>query len=122
MKDESEPAIFLVWGWTLGAITDPKSKLEVIPELKDGDKTLVGLRVSETIKPAMEIYFDKTSNLLVRIDWRTDIHRFSDHKEHDGVKYPSKCIGYKKATNKPWYFCEITEVERLKELPAGLKR
>jgi len=122
VKEEKEPAIFLVWGWTLGAITEPKSKLETIPELKDGDQTLVGIRVSETVKPAMDLYFDKATHLLVRIDWRTDIHRFSETKEHDGVKYPSKCIGYKKNTGKAWYFTEITEVERLKELPSGLKR
>jgi len=54
VSQEKEPAIFLVWGWTLGAITDPKSKLETIPELKDGDQTLVGIRVSETVKPAMD--------------------------------------------------------------------
>jgi hypothetical protein len=122
VKEEKEPAIFLVWGWTLGAITEPKSKLETIPELKDGDRMIVGIRVSETVKPAMDLYFDQATHLLVRIDWRTDIHRFSVTKEHDGVKYPSKCIGYKKNTGKPWYFTEITEVERLKELPSGLKR
>jgi len=122
VSQEKEPAIFLVWGWTLGAITDPKSKLETIPELKDGDQTLVGIRVSETVKPAMDLYFDKATYLLVRIDWRTDIHRFSETKEHDGVKYPSKCIGYKKNSSKPWYFTEITDVERLMDLPFGLKR
>jgi hypothetical protein len=31
-------------------------------------------------------------------------------------------VGYKKASGKPWYFTEIVELERLKELPAGLKR
>jgi hypothetical protein len=70
----------------------------------------------------MDLYFDKATYLLVRIDWRTDIHRFSETKEHDGVKYPSKCIGYKKNSSKPWYFTEITDVERLMDLPFGLKR
>jgi len=122
VKEEKEPATFLVWAWTLGALTDAKSKLAAVPELKDGDKALVGVRVSGTIDPPMELYFDKETHKLVRIDWRADIHRFSEWKEHDGAKYPSKCVGYKKATNKPWYFTEILELERLKELPAGLKR
>lgn len=122
-KDRTdEPAKFDVWGWTLGAITDAKSKVEVVPEVIDDGKPAFGLRVSETIKPAMELYFDKQTNLLVRIDWREDIYRFSAWKEHDGVKYPSKCVIFKKATGKPWFYHEIAELERLKELPAGLTR
>ena len=117
-----EPATFLVWAWTLGALTDPKSKVELIPEVKESGKPAFGLRVSGTISPEMDLYFDKADSLLARIDWRTDILRFSDWKEHDGVKYPAKCVGYKKATGKPWYFSEIIELVRLKELPQGLKR
>ncbi len=64
-----EPAKFLVWAWTLGALTDPKSKVEVIPEIKEADKPAFGLRVSGTIDPPMDLYFDKGNSLLVRIDW-----------------------------------------------------
>lgn len=125
VKDEKkpdEPAIFLVWAWTLGILTDEASKLEVLPDVVESDKPAFGLRVSGTVTPAMDLYFDQGENRLVRIDWRSDIHRFSDWKEHDGAKYPAKCIGYKKATGKPWYYSEIVELERLKELPEGLKR
>lgn len=125
VKDEKkpdEPAIFLVWAWTLGMLTDPATQLEIIPEVVESDKPSVGLRVSGTVTPPMDLYFDKADSRLVRIDWRSDIHRFSEWKEHDGVKYPAKCVGYKKATGKPWYYSEILELERLKELPEGLKR
>lgn len=122
VKEEKEPATFLVWAWTLGMLTDAKSKLEAIPGAAEDDKPTVGVRVSGTVTPAMDLHFDKETHRLVRIDWRADIHRFSDWKETDGAKYPAKCVGYKKATNKPWYFTEISEVERLKELPDGLKR
>lgn len=125
VKDEKkpdEPATFLVWAWTLGVLTHPDSTLEVIPDVVESDRPAFGLRVSGTISPAMDLYFDKAENQLVRIDWRTDIHRFSDWKEHDGVKYPARCTGYKKNTEKPWYFSEIVELERLSELPEGLKR
>jgi hypothetical protein len=117
-----EPATFLVWAWTLGVLTDPASKLEAIPEVIQSDKPAVGLRISGTVTPAMDLYFDKADNRLVRIDWRSDIHRFSDWREHDGLNYPAKCVGYKKATGKPWYFSEIISLERLDELPEGLKR
>ena len=122
VSEDREPAIFLVWGWTLGALTDPKSKVESIPEITEGDQPVFGLRVSGTIDPAMDLYFSKADNRLVRIDWRTDNHRFSDWKEHDGVQYPAKCVGFKKKTGNPWYFTEILELERLTELPEGLRR
>lgn len=122
VKEQKEPATFLVWAWTLGALTDAKSKVDVIPEITEADKPAFGLRISGTIDPPMDIYFDKAESRLVRIDWRADIHRFSVWKEHDGVKYSAKCVGYKKNTGKPWYFSEIFELERLKELPDGLER
>ncbi len=123
-KDERgpEPAKFLAWAWTLGALTDPASKVETIPEVTESEKPAFGLRLSETVDPPMDLYFDKDSSRLVRIDWRTDIHRLSEWKDRDGVKYPAKCIGYKKSTGKPWYFSEIMELERLNILPEGLKR
>jgi hypothetical protein len=125
VKDEAkpdEPAIFLVWAWTLGILNDPATKLEVIPEIVESNKPAIGLRVSGSVTPPMDIYFDKDESRLVRIDWRSDIHRFSDWKEVDGVKYPAKCIGFKKNSDKPWYFSEIVELERLNDLPADLKR
>jgi len=118
----SEPATFLVWAWTLGILKDPASKLEVIPDVVESNKPAIGLRVSSTVNPPMDLYFDKAESRLVRIDWRSDIHRFSAWKERDGVKYPAKCVGYKKTTGNPWYFSEIVELERLQELPEGLKR
>jgi hypothetical protein len=121
-KQPKEPATFLVWAWTLGVLIEPKSKIERIPDIKEADRPAFGLRISETIKPPMDIYFDQEKSLLVRIDWRSDIHRFSDWKEHDGVKYPAHCVGYKKATGQPWYYSQIVELERLKELPEGYKR
>ncbi|WP_425616363.1 hypothetical protein NA78x_000009 [Anatilimnocola sp. NA78] len=122
VKDEKEPATFLVWAWTLGALTDPQSKLEVLPEKTENGVTTLGLRISGTITPPLDFYFDKAEQRLSHLEWRSDIHRFSEWREHDGVQYPAKCIGYKKATGKPWYFSEILEIERLSELPAGLAR
>jgi len=85
-----EPAKFDVWAWTLGVLTDAKSKVEVIPDITDEGKAAFGLRVSDTVTPAMDLYFDKQSNLLLRVDWRGDFYRFSEWKEDDGVKYASR--------------------------------
>lgn len=117
-----EPATFLVWAWTLGILTDESSKMESLPDTSEDDVKLVGLRVSESVSPAMDMYFDANTYRLVRIDWRNDIHRFGDWKDFDGVTYPSKCDGYKKAAKTPWYRCEILELKVLSELPDGLQR
>lgn len=122
VKDDKEPATFLVWAWTLGVLTDPATKLETIPEITENDQPAFGLRVSGTVTPPMDLYFSKSDDRLVRIDWRSDIHRFSDWREHDGAHYPAKCVGFKKATGKMWYFTEILELERLKELPGEYQR
>ena len=122
-KDRAdEPAKFDVWGWTLGAITDAKSVVEPVAEITDDGRAAWGLRVSGTITPPMELYFDRETSLLSRIDWRSDFYRFSEWKEHDGVKYPAKCVIFKKASGKPWFFHEVTGIERLTELPKGITR
>lgn len=119
---KDEPAVFLVWAWTLRALTDAGSSVDVVPVVKDGDTELWGLRVSGSVKPAMELYFVKGTDLLARIDWRSDIHRFSDWKTHSsGVKYPARIAGHKKADNRIWYFDDVLEVMPLAELPEKLR-
>lgn len=122
-KDRAaEPAKFLVWAWTLGALIDPKSKLAMLPETTDNAVPLVGIEVSETIMPPMKIYFDKKESRLVRIDWRSHIHRFSEWKDLNGLKYPSRTIGYNVSDGKAWYQSDILELIRLTDLPEGLSR
>ena len=117
-----EPAKITAWAWTLGVLIDPKSKIELIPDVTDNEKELVGLRVTVSLDPAIDMYFDKTTHELVRVDWRNDIYRFSEWKEYDGTKYPSKCAMFRRDSGAPWFFHEIVTIERLKELPEGLKR
>lgn len=119
---KDEPAVFLVWAWTLRALTDAGATVDVVPAVKDGETELWGLRVSGPVKPAMELYFAKGTDVLARIDWRSDIHRFTDWKTHaSGVKYPARVVGHKKADNRIWYFDDVLEVTPLKELPEKLR-
>lgn len=122
VKKDKEPATFLVWAWTLGTLVDEKSKLESLGEITINDKPAYGIRVRETVTPPMDLYFDKETKRLAQIHWRSDRHEFSEWKQADGAWYASKCVGYKLATGKRWYHTEILELERLKELPAGLER
>jgi hypothetical protein len=127
---EGEPAKFLVYGWTLGILVDPKSKLVVLPETTINDKAAVGVQVSETVNPPMELYFDAKEHRLLAIDWRQDRHLFSEWKKtDDGLWYASRTVGIKITDAKmkvlakeQWYQTDILELTRLKELPAGLSR
>ena len=117
-----EPAKITTWAWTLGALTDPKSKIDLLADMTDNEKNLSGLRITGTVDPALDMYFDKETQQLIRVDWRDDIYRFSDWKDCDGTKYPSKCVMFRRQSGAPWFFHEILELERLKELPVDLKR
>ena len=115
-----EPAKDDVRAWSLDLLVDEKSKIEVVPDLTDEGKACFGLRVSDSVTPAMDFYFDKETSLMHRLDWRGDYYRFSDWKENDGLKYASKTIIFKKKDDKPWFFHEVTELERLAKLPDDL--
>lgn len=117
-----EPAKITAWAWTLGALTDPESKIEPIADVTENEMLVAGLQITGTVDPPLDMYFDKKTYELVRVDWRNDIYRFSDWKEYDGTKYPSKCVLYRRKSGEPWFFHEILELERLQELPDGLKR
>ena len=117
VAQDKEPATFLVWGWTLGALVDPQSKLETLPEKEIEGRRTFGIRIGGTITPAMDLYFDEGTNLLAAIEWRSDRHVFSDYREADGCRYPAKCIGYKLKDGKRWYHTEIVKLERLAEVP-----
>jgi hypothetical protein len=127
---EGEPAKFLVYGWTLGILVDPKSRLEGLAETTVDGKPAVGLRVSETVNPPMELYFDAKEHRLLAIDWRQDRHLFSEWKKtDDGLWYASRAVGIKFTDAKKkvlakqqWYQTDILDLTRLKELPAGLSR
>ena len=118
----NEPAKMTTWAWTLGVLNASESRIELIPDITEEDKELTGLRVTASVDPALDMYFDKTTHQLVRVDWRNDIYRFSEWKEYDGTRYPSKCAMFRRNSGEPWFFHEIVAIERLKELPEGLKR
>jgi len=118
---DKEPAIDLVWGWSLTILVDPNSKLATAPAATVDDRPAVGLIVTESVKTPLTIYFDAETHRLVRIDHRGHQTLFSDYRQVDGFHYAAKSKGIN-PQGKEWYHTEITEVERLKELPAGLER
>jgi hypothetical protein len=112
-----EPAKFVVWAWTLGMLNEPATKLQTIPGVQESGKTTRAIRASGTVTPAMDLHFDAQTFRLIRIDWRDDIYRFSDWREHDGTGFPAQTAIWKKKADKPWFFHEVLAVERLAPLP-----
>jgi hypothetical protein len=106
--------------WSLDLLVDEKSRFELIPEIVDEGRTCLGLRVTGSVTPAMSLYFDRETMLLRRLDWRNDFYRFSEWKEHDGLRFASRTVIFKTKSGKPWFFHDITELQRLAQLPAGL--
>ncbi len=49
---DGEPAKFDVWAWTLVALTDDKTLLEIIPGVEENGKVTLALRLTGTIEPA----------------------------------------------------------------------
>lgn len=117
-----EPAKVTTWAWTLGILTHDDSQIAVIPDVTENDMPLAGLRVTGSVDPPLDMYFDKTTQRLVRMDWSNDIYVFGEYREYDGTVYPVKCTMYKRKTRKPWFHHEIIKMERLAELPENLKR
>lgn len=122
VSEQQEPATNLVWVWTLTALKDPTCKLSPLPDLTDGDVSLKGLQIGGAISPPMDVYFHPETSRLSRIDWRSDIHRFSEWKVVDGVGFPSRTVGTKKKDGKVWYESNVVELTRLSELPPDITR
>ncbi len=109
-----------VRAWSLDLLVDPASVLGAIPDLVDEGVACAGLEVSGSVTPPMKLYFDKETHRLKRLDWRSDFYRFSEWREQDGLHYAARTIIYQIKSGKPWFFHEITGLERLATLPEGL--
>lgn len=117
----TEPGKVTTWAWTLGVLTHPDSRIELLPDVAEGEVPLSGLRITATVKPPLDMYFDKDTHKLVRIDWRKDIYLFSEWKDFEGTRYPATSVMLRRGTRKPWFHHEILELERLEELPSELQ-
>lgn len=118
----------LIWAWSLRVLLDPKSKVEVIEDTTISDKPAFGLRVTESVKEPIDLYFDKETRRLVAIDYSDTRHLFSEWKKTDaGQAYPSHVVGFRftdratrKLAEKQWYQTDILALTSLTTLPAEL--
>ncbi len=120
----------LCWAWSLRILLDPKSKVANLDEIKIGDRTAFGLRVTEAVKEPIDLYFDKQDQRLLAIDYTDTQHLFSEWKKtEEGHSCPSLVTGFRFAdraartvNDKQWYQTDILELTPLKELPAEVAK
>lgn len=128
-KRDKDKVRVLCWAWSLRILLDPMPKVQMVPDITVADKPAFGLRVIESLKEPIELYFDKDSKRLVAIDYTDTRHIFSDWKKTtEGHPYPSHVTGFrfadratKKLQDKQWYQTDILELTPLMDLPAELK-
>ncbi len=119
----------LCWAWSLRLLLDPKSKIEGLADSTVYGQPVFGMRVSESVKEPIDLYFDKVEKRLLCIDYADTRHVFSAWKQtKDGHNYPTHVVGYRfvdrtKGTlnEKQWYQTDILELLPLKELPVELR-
>jgi hypothetical protein len=128
-KRNKEKVRLLVWAWTLQILLDPKSKVELIPASVVDGQPAVGLRVTESVKEPIDMFFETESLRLAAIDYQDTRHSFRAWKKTaDGRHYSSQVVGFRFANRetrtlqeKQWYQTDILELTPLTELPADLK-
>ena len=128
-KRDKDKVRVLCWTWSLRILLDPKSKIQTVPDINVADKPAFGLRVIESVKEPIDLFFDKESKRLVAIDYTDTRHLFSDWKKTaEGNQYPSHVVGFRfadraagKLQDMQWYQTDILELTPLTELPAELK-
>jgi len=110
-----------VWMWTLGPLVDPRTKLESIPSSTIDGKDAKGLKVSGSVDPALEVFFDPSTSDLLKIAWKGEQFLFSAPVDVDGTRVPSKCTLIGKTGNLR-VTTELKKIDRLAALPEGLNK
>jgi len=110
-----------VWMWTLAPLVDPKTKLEPLPDASIDGKAAHALKVSGSIEPPMNVFFDAATDDLIKIEWKGEQFIFSSPMEVDGTRVPSKCVLIGK-TGKERMRTELKKIERLAVLSADLPK
>jgi hypothetical protein len=91
---------YVMWLATVAPLLKEGFDFRVLPEAKLGGRPTEGLRVLAKGRPEVALYFDKETGLLVRISRKATEaglpvdkdYLYSDHKDYEGVKLPSKEI------------------------------
>jgi hypothetical protein len=123
--EEGKEQLYADWVGRIYPLTDKEYKLSPLGESKVGEKEAVGVKVSRKDHRDINLYFDKKTSLLLKVehqikDYMAGGMEFSqeslmeDYKEVDGVQTPMKLLV--KRDGKNYLDAEITEVKFLEKL------
>ncbi len=98
--EEQRERAYTLWLTTLLPLKEAGTELALLPETKIGDELAVGLKVNRKGRPEVRLYFDKKTNLLVKVERKgkdagqeTTLECYlSDNKDYDGVKVAARQI------------------------------
>jgi len=129
-KRDKDKVRVLCWAWSLRLLLDPQSTVQSCHDITVNGKPAFGLRVTESVKMPIDLFFDLESKRLVAIDYDDTRHVFSEWKKTtDGRQYPSHVVGFRftdrdagTLASNQWYQTDILELTPLDELPIELKR
>jgi len=96
--EEVSDELYVLWVTSLIALREPGFELAAVPDIKVSDQPAAGVKVSRKGKEDIKLYFDKKTDLLVKAEHKAkeaglEINReyfFSEPKEFDGLKLPTK--------------------------------
>lgn len=96
--DEQRDRAYAAWLMTVLPLQKEVFELKVLPEIKVGDAPAVGVEVKRKDRPDVKLYFDKKTNLLVKVERRAKDagqevnveYVLSEPKTFDGVKLATK--------------------------------
>jgi hypothetical protein len=106
------------WLITLLPLKDKAFTLTALGEVKVTDRPGLGVKVTRKDYPEVKLYFDKTSNLLIKSEFKTKMPEeqyreakaetyFSDYKDFGGAKVATKVV--MKRDGKLYVEAEVTE-------------
>jgi hypothetical protein len=124
--DDQKAAAHAAWVVTLTPLKDSAFTFKLLGDSKVGDKDVVGVKVSYKGQPDVNLYFDKTSGLLVKSENKSkdmsgqEVNQeitYSDYKEVDGIQEPMKVSI--KHDNQKFIEREVLEMKHHEKLEDG---
>lgn len=117
------------WMSTLLPLKDKAFTLKTLKDAKVGKQETRVVEATRKDFPAMKLFFDKTSNLLVKIEYKTKAAEmefkevtmetvYSDYRAVDGAKFPHKMVMNR--DGKVFVEAEVTEMTAAGKLDAKM--
>ena len=88
------------WLATIAPLKEKRFTLTTLPEINVNDSPAVGIKAAYPNRPDVTLYFDKKTNLLVRVTFKgkeagaavTKESTFSEYKDFGGLMLPGKQV------------------------------